>query len=77
MPYRDVTMVEIKEVLRLWLEGMGIKPIAAQPPASPRMFWPVSWPFCTVFPDDPGGTRGRSASSTGSSSGLTSTTGFG
>jgi len=28
MPYREVTVVEIKEVLRLWLRGSGIRPIA-------------------------------------------------
>lgn len=28
MAYREVTMLEIKEILRLWLEGRGKKPIA-------------------------------------------------
>ena len=30
MPYREVTMLEVKEVLRLWLGGMAKKAIAAQ-----------------------------------------------
>src|SRR6266404_6034293 len=30
MAYREVTMLELKEVLRLWLSGAGKKPIAAQ-----------------------------------------------
>jgi transposase len=30
MAYREVTMLEVKEVLRLWLGGAGKKPIAAQ-----------------------------------------------
>jgi transposase len=30
MAYREVTMLELKEVLRLWLAGAGKKPIAAQ-----------------------------------------------
>lgn len=30
MGYREVTMLEVKEVLRLWLAGAGKKPIAAQ-----------------------------------------------
>lgn len=30
MPYREVTMHEVKEVLRLWLKGHGKKPIARQ-----------------------------------------------
>jgi len=30
MGYREVTMLELKEVLRLWLSGMGKKRIAAQ-----------------------------------------------
>jgi hypothetical protein len=30
MPYREVTMHEVKEVLRLWLMGHGKKPIARQ-----------------------------------------------
>jgi transposase len=30
MAYREVTMLELKEVLRLWLAGVGKKPIAAQ-----------------------------------------------
>ena len=28
MPYREVTMLETKELLRLWLDGMAIKTIA-------------------------------------------------
>jgi len=30
MAYREVTMLEVKEVLRLWLAGAGKKPIVAQ-----------------------------------------------
>ena len=30
MGYREVTMLEVKEVLRRWLEGAGKKTIAAQ-----------------------------------------------
>lgn len=30
MAYREVTMLEVREVLRLWLSGVGKKPIAAQ-----------------------------------------------
>lgn len=30
MAYREVTMLELKEVLRLWMSGVGKKPIAAQ-----------------------------------------------
>jgi transposase len=36
MPYRDVTMVEIKEVLRLWLAGLGNKPIASRLGMDPK-----------------------------------------
>lgn len=36
MPYRDVTMVEIKEVLRLWLAGVGKKPIASRLGMDPK-----------------------------------------
>jgi transposase len=30
MAYREVTMLELKEVLRLWVAGAGKKPIATQ-----------------------------------------------
>ena len=30
MPYREVTMIEIKEVLRLWLAGVAKKRISEQ-----------------------------------------------
>ena len=30
MPYREVTMVEVKEVVRLWLAGVAKKQIAAR-----------------------------------------------
>ena len=36
MPYREVTMLEIKEVLRLWLGGLGKKPIARQLGLDPK-----------------------------------------
>jgi len=36
MPYREVTMLEIKEVLRLWLAGLGKKPIARQLGLDPK-----------------------------------------
>ena len=36
MPYREVTMLEIKEVLRLWLSGLGKKPIARQLGLDPK-----------------------------------------
>lgn len=36
MPYREVTMLEIKEVLRLWLDGLGKKPIARQLGLDPK-----------------------------------------
>jgi len=36
MPDREVTMLEIKEVLRLWLGGLGKKPIARQLGLDPK-----------------------------------------
>jgi len=36
MPYREVTMLEIKEALRLWLSGLGKKPIARQLGLDPK-----------------------------------------
>jgi hypothetical protein len=36
MPYREVTMLEIKETLRLWLAGLGKKPIARQLGLDPK-----------------------------------------
>ena len=36
MSYREVTMLEIKEVLRLWLGGLGTKPIARQLGLDPK-----------------------------------------
>jgi hypothetical protein len=36
MPYREVTMLEIKESLRLWLAGLGTKPIARQLGLDPK-----------------------------------------
>jgi len=36
MPYREVTMLEIKETLRLWLGGLGKKPIARQLGLDPK-----------------------------------------
>ena len=35
MPYREVTMFEVKEVLRLWLAGVAKKRIAARPREAP------------------------------------------
>jgi hypothetical protein len=34
--YREVTMVEITEVLRLWREGVPTKRVAAQPVLDPK-----------------------------------------
>jgi hypothetical protein len=36
MPYREVTMFEVKEVLRLWLAGVAKKPIAARLGLDPK-----------------------------------------
>src|SRR6266540_367554 len=36
MPYREVTMFEVKEVLRLWLEGVAKKRIAARLGLDPK-----------------------------------------
>ena len=36
MAYREVGMIEIKEVLRLWLAGRGKKPIARQLGLDPK-----------------------------------------
>src|SRR5712691_11098332 len=36
MPYREVTMFEVKEVLRLWLAGVAKKRIAAQLGLDPK-----------------------------------------
>ena len=36
MAYREVTMVEIREVLRLWLAGLGKKRIARQLGLDPK-----------------------------------------
>lgn len=36
MPYREVTMLETKELLRLWLAGTGIKAMAARLGMDPK-----------------------------------------
>ena len=36
MAYREVGMIEIKEVLRLWLAGRGKKPIARRLGLDPK-----------------------------------------
>ena len=36
MPYREVTMLEVKEVLRLWLAGVPKKRVAAQLGLDPK-----------------------------------------
>ena len=36
MAYREVTMVDVKEVLRLWMEGVPRKRIAAQLGLDPK-----------------------------------------
>ena len=36
MPYREVTMFEVKEVVRLWLAGIAKKQIAARLGLDPK-----------------------------------------